>query len=301
MTGDTITPSSGAEPEGVASAGARLHEARMAAGLSIDAVAQQLKLAPRQVRAMEEDDFAQLPGRTFIRGFVRNYARLLRLDVDAVLADLPEPELSPSLDRPSLAPTTRAMGEMPADLQPKRSASRWAIPLVLLAIIAAGIAYELTRPGSELALLLGVHRPGAERSGPVGASPTAVDPTPAVPLPNPIAPDSERGASNTAAPAGDGAAVPAAPVAAAAAPTEANADPALVLVFRATSWVEVKDGKGNILLSTIGYPGASHAIGGTPPIEVVLGNAEAVAVTWHGVAFDSTPHTRQNVAKFTLK
>jgi cytoskeleton protein RodZ len=180
---------------------------------------------------MEEDDFAQLPGRTFIRGFVRNYARLLRLDVDAVLADLPEPELSPSLDRPSLAPTTRAMGEMPADLQPKRSASRWAIPLVLLAIIAAGIAYELTRPGSELALLLGVHRPGAERSGPVGASPTAVDPTPAVPLPNPIAPDSERGASNTAAPAGDGAAVPAAPVAAAAAPTEANADPALVLVF----------------------------------------------------------------------
>ena len=63
--------------------------AREAAGLSIDAVAQQLKLAPRQVKALEEDDFAQLPGRTFIRGFMRNYARLVRLDPEALLASLP--------------------------------------------------------------------------------------------------------------------------------------------------------------------------------------------------------------------
>ena len=74
-----------------------------------------------------------------------------------------------------------------------------------------------------------------------------------------------------------------------------------MLVFRATSWVEVKDAKGTIVLSTMGYPGASHAVGGALPLEVVLGNAEAVQVSWRGAAFDSTPHTRQNVAKFTLK
>jgi cytoskeleton protein RodZ len=39
-------------------------------------VAQQLKLAPRQVRALEEENFGMLPGRTFTRGFMRNYARL---------------------------------------------------------------------------------------------------------------------------------------------------------------------------------------------------------------------------------
>ena len=66
-----------------------LRMAREAAGLSIDAVAQQLKLAPRQVKALEDDDFAELPGRTFVRGFVRNYARLLRLDPEAVVAALP--------------------------------------------------------------------------------------------------------------------------------------------------------------------------------------------------------------------
>jgi cytoskeleton protein RodZ len=60
--------------------GARLRSAREHAGLSLDQVAQALKLAPRQVKALEDEDFAQLPGRTFARGFVRNYARLLGLD-----------------------------------------------------------------------------------------------------------------------------------------------------------------------------------------------------------------------------
>ncbi len=57
--------------------------------MSLDAVAQQLKLAPRQVRALEDDDWQRLPGRTFVRGFSRNYARFVRLDPDAVLAALP--------------------------------------------------------------------------------------------------------------------------------------------------------------------------------------------------------------------
>ena len=70
------------------STGAILAQAREAAGLSIEDVAVQLKLAPRQVVASERDDFASLPGRTFVRGFVRNYARLLKLDVDAALAAL---------------------------------------------------------------------------------------------------------------------------------------------------------------------------------------------------------------------
>ena len=73
-----------------ATAGSLLRDAREAAGISLDSVAQQLKLHLRQVKALEDDDFAQLPGRTFIRGFIRNYARLLRLDPAVVLAALPD-------------------------------------------------------------------------------------------------------------------------------------------------------------------------------------------------------------------
>src|SRR4029453_10576049 len=73
----TISPNIGPATEPARpSAGTLLHLAREEAGLTLDAVAQQLKLAPRQVKAIEDDDFAGLPGRTFVRGFVRNYARL---------------------------------------------------------------------------------------------------------------------------------------------------------------------------------------------------------------------------------
>jgi len=61
-------------------AGGMLRAAREAAGMTLDTAAQQLKLAPRQVTALEEGDFASLPGRTFVRGFLRNYARLVHVD-----------------------------------------------------------------------------------------------------------------------------------------------------------------------------------------------------------------------------
>ena len=116
-------------PNDAAAAGALLRAAREAAGLSVAAVAQQLKLAPRQVAALEEGDFTKLPGRTFVRGFMRNYARLLQLDSDAVLAALPENVAAPSLEHPSLAPTPRPMGELPAEVHAKPNPARWAIPL----------------------------------------------------------------------------------------------------------------------------------------------------------------------------
>lgn len=269
-----------------ASAGTRLREGREAAGLSIDAVAQQLKLAPRQVTALEDDNFAALPGRTFIRGFVRNYARLLRLDAAAVLAALPEGDAAPSLDRPSLATTTRTMGELPAELHAKSSSARWAIPLALLAIVAIAAVYEWTRIAPSSA------RTGADTK----AAPTATPMAPPVPAQGPAfilpAPSSTPPAEPAKSGATDTGAVPVAAM---------PGNSPLVLVFRGSSWVEIKDAKGALLLSTMGFPGATHAVDGVAPLDVVIGNAEAVAITVRGDAFDLTPHTKQNVAKFTVK
>jgi cytoskeleton protein RodZ len=270
----------------------------MAAGLSIDAVAQQLKLAPRQVKALENDDYAQLPGRTFVRGFMRNYARLVRLDPDAVLASLPEAGMAPSFDHSSLAPTTRGMGEMPADLHGKSGSARWAIPMALVTIIAIAILYEFARPLAEYgkatmpdknaALTSAPSAPSAPTSG----APSAPDVTPTAaaqpPAGDPAAPG---GTAGSKAPRGETVATPSA----------SSADTPLVFAFRGTSWIEVKDAKGAVVLSTIGYPGAMHAVSGTAPFEVVLGNAEAVTVTWRGTPFDSTPYVKQNVAKFSIK
>lgn len=285
MTDESATPLRDDAPPPAATAGARLREAREAAGLSIDAVAQQLKLAPRQVKALEEDDFAQLPGRTFIRGFMRNYARLVRLDPEALLASLPEGGAAPSLDHPALAPTTRVIGELPADASAKPRGARWAIPLALAAIVAIGVVYEFARPPAE--------------HGKAPAGKTAVAPAAPAPAPAPATVDAHRPAAPAETTAPAVASVPS--TTEVVAPAAVAGDAPLALAFRGTSWVEVKDGKGTIVLSTIGYPGATHAVGGALPLEVVLGNAEAVTVTWRGAPFDAAPFTKQNVAKFTVK
>ncbi|MFO1323369.1 MAG: DUF4115 domain-containing protein [Burkholderiales bacterium] len=292
MNSDPALPVGADAPAPPLSAGGRLREARTQAGLTIDAVAQQLKLAPRQVRALEDDDFAQLPGRTFIRGFLRNYARLVRLDPDEVLATLPDAVAAPSLDHPSLTSTTRVMGELPADMPGKPSTARWAIPLALATIVAIGVLYEFARPLADQVRSVTTGKPSAAPAATAPASPAA-----------PAAPGAAD--ATPTAPAADGTAPVAAPAAAAPVDTAAPAAPAgdapLVLVFRGTSWVEVKDAKGAIVLSTIGYPGATHAVGGAQPLEVVLGNAEAVTVTWRGAPFDVAPYIKQNVAKFSVR
>jgi histidyl-tRNA synthetase len=99
-------------------------------------VAQQLKLSPRQVRALETDDFTRLPGRTFVRGFVRNYARLVALDPELVLGALPGGAETPTLVAPTLHPTAPTIGELPTSERTKAPWTRWAIPLSLAAIVA---------------------------------------------------------------------------------------------------------------------------------------------------------------------
>ena len=299
MTEGADTLASDAAPDGVVAAGTLLREGREAAGLTVAAVAQQLKLAPRQIVALEEGDFAKLPGRTFIRGFLRNYARLLRLDPDAVIAALPEAATPAAYEHPSLAPTPRPMGELPADVHSRPSAARWAIPLALVAVVTVAAVYEIARPPAEHSRSGVIDKPALPAAPVADKVPAAAVPgNTTTALPNPLgSPDDKAGAgTDTAVPnanAGE------APVAAAAASDAANAP--VVLSFQGSSWVEVRDSTGTLVLSVTGNAGETQGVGGRAPFDVVLGNASAVSVTWLGRAFDTVPFTRQKVAKFTLR
>lgn len=72
------------------SVGQQLRAARLEAKLSITDVAQALKFSPRQIELLEQDAHADLPGMTIVRGFVRSYSRLLKLDTTALLKILDE-------------------------------------------------------------------------------------------------------------------------------------------------------------------------------------------------------------------
>lgn len=62
-----------------------LRESRKAKGLSLDQVEAQLKIRRRLLQALEEEQFDALPAPVFAKGFLKNYARLLDLDLDHVL------------------------------------------------------------------------------------------------------------------------------------------------------------------------------------------------------------------------
>jgi transcriptional regulator with XRE-family HTH domain len=65
-------------------AGARLREARLAAGLDIEEIAARTRVSRRHLEAIEQDRYAQLASRTYAVGFSRAYARAVGLDERAI-------------------------------------------------------------------------------------------------------------------------------------------------------------------------------------------------------------------------
>jgi len=79
------TPQEQAVPS-VATPGAQLAAQREALGLTVEQIADQLKLATRQVRALEAGDYDALPNMAVVRGFVRAYAKVVKLDAMPLVA-----------------------------------------------------------------------------------------------------------------------------------------------------------------------------------------------------------------------
>lgn len=320
---DAIDTARAAASAGRTTAGATLKAAREAAGLSVDAVAHQLKLAPRQVKALEDDDYQRLPGRTFVRGFARNYARFVQLDADSVLALMPAPESAPALERPTLAASRRPMGEIPTERVTGPTAARLLIPLLLAIVAVAGI-YEYLRSPSALfrgawpsfgtpAAPKAPAAPATAVPAPSAMSPGATPGTTTTRLPNPATDSSSRVASTGAkesagaAAAAPDAGAPGASTSVPGAGTKASGagaatgDALLILAFKGTSWVEVKDASGRLVLQMTGGAGMTQTVTAAPPLELALGNAPDVTVMFRGQSLDLAPYTRGNVARVALK
>ena len=78
-------------------------------------------------------------------------------------------------------------------------------------------------------------------------------------------------------------------------------DAPLMLAYAGPSWTEIRDRTGTLLVSRLVAADAVEGVRGTPPFEVVLGNAHAVTLTYRGQTIDLSAYTRQNVARLTLQ
>lgn len=116
------------------SPGATLAAGRNAMGWSVEQVASQLRLARRQILSLEADDYAALPEPAIVRGFVRAYGKLVKLDADALVALI--------IVEPSFEKTKPLVGiHLASSLAPTRISGKKSIGFAIKLVLGAlGIA-----------------------------------------------------------------------------------------------------------------------------------------------------------------
>lgn len=272
-----------AEPAPAPTVGGLLRAAREAKGIVIADAARQLKLGVRQLEALEADDFGKLPGPTFVRGFIRNYAKLLHADPQPMLDAYQS--TGPRLPAQVIASQN---DQISFTENPKNHPLRYGL-ILAGALLLAGYALHEWSP-------LSVGRKAATVAE--EATPLLLPRPEAAPLPKPAGPAPRAAEAPAAGPA---AAVTAPAVPAVPAPQAAPQDlPSLVLAFSGDSWVEVRDRDGRIIFSQLNLANTQQTVQGNPPFDLVIGNAPAVKLSYKGRPVDLTAFTRAEVARIKL-
>jgi cytoskeletal protein RodZ len=174
-----LTPNAGA------SIGETLKDARETQRLSLQQAAQATRIKRDFLQALENDDFAALPGTTYTKGFLRNYGRFLNLDVEMLLNRYRET----AGDQEQVVSTAPAI----RPIRHPRPLTATMLILVFMMLLAGAFVYYL---GNQLARYEATRRalasPSAAQESAAVALP-AYEPTPsplvaATPVPTPAPP-----------------------------------------------------------------------------------------------------------------
>ena len=159
----------------------QLRRAREQQQLDVYQVAETTKIKTDHIRALESGNFDIFSAPVYIRGFVRGYATMLKLDVKAILADLDgELKLSDKFrDPPPLTKSPRS----PLDfVMLQLSRMNWRVAFAaaaLLLFVILGVALFRSRSGKAVDplkdLAPGLYQPRTNQAGdtlPLPVAPT---------------------------------------------------------------------------------------------------------------------------------
>jgi cytoskeleton protein RodZ len=263
------------------SSGSKLARAREAQDMSVADVARALRLGVKQIEALEANDYDKLPGRTFVRGFVHNYARLVNLDPDHLVA-----EYFPVQQEAETQYIQVPSQQIRFSEHHSKPWLKWlATSFVLVALISWGVLVWL---GPESVKPVVTDKPAA----PTVPALSEETPTPAVA----VTPEVAAPAENIAPPATENVA----PLAATA-PLTSVTQARVLLSFTGPAWVEVQDKNGKKIHSQNNPAGTQQTVEGTPPLSLVIGSAPNVKLTYKGQPVDLTAFTKADVARLTLE
>ncbi len=279
----------------VTKVGAQLRAMREVKGLSVADVAAQIRLAPRQIEALEADDMASLPELAFVRGFARSYAKLLGMDAQPLLDSLPNPYANSELHMPSSV-------EVPFNVrQLSMQQSRvWLIAAGVIATFAIIFAlWNRAAPHPVSAAVVveqAIELPIPAESAPISSEPVDAADALAAALVAPIAAQVKAPEALSRVPVTTQAvAVSSVPV--------SNNGAQLRLVFATESWVEITDMSGKTLSSGHHAAGSELNFKTMGPYQVVIGNASSVQLFRRGKPFDLSSYINKSsdVARLTVE
>ncbi|XBS68788.1 cytoskeleton protein RodZ [Acerihabitans sp. KWT182] len=314
--------------------GGRLRQAREQMGLSQQAVAERLCLKVSTVKEIEEDRANPNLASTFLRGYIRSYARLVHVSEEEIL---PMMAKQAPVRASKVAPMqTFALGKTRKKRDGWLMGFTWLILFVVVGLTGAwwwqnhqAQQKDITDMADQSSAKLnqggdsdsaaaggqsGDDNTGTDDAGqPPADQPAGNDAAAAGGNGNPPATPSQPGTSAAAANNGanaNGAASPAAaqnnapaaapassPTQPAPAPAAAEADASangLVMSFTADCWLEVSDATGKKLFSGTQRPGGKLSLAGQAPFKLKIGAPAAVQIQYQGKPVDLSRYVRSN-------
>lgn len=301
--------------------GAILRASREEQNLSLQEIATRLRLSVKQIEALESDNFSALPEPTIVRGFIRNYAKQLKIDVAPLLVAYSA--LAPTSEPHEMIVKPSANMKMTSYKKPNTGLYVLLGVAILLAlgiwlfyqnyVQKPSLTKEIADIGNiEVLPLPEPALPKAEREASLQPSTelalphaqdasqmTAEIPETITEATNPVPTEQNIQAQLTTPP--ETASSVAAP------PLE---EPEMVakvgmgrIELSATqeTWVSVIDGNGNEVYSRTIFAGSREVINAKLPVDITVGNAGATNLSMNGKSFDLAPYSRNNVAHIKLE
>lgn len=264
------------------SPGGMLSAARQRLNLSVPDVARQLRLSARQIEALEADDFGKLPGHTFVRGFIRNYAKVVQLDSGTLLGMAEQ--MMPPQPAHSILPEAEDIPFSTGRDKTWRNYVLAGLVVALLPLLIYEAYREKTPQSAPVKQTSADIRPAAQSQIQSAAQAEAARAVPGKPFMG-----VPSGQDNLAQ-AGEQAAV-----------NFPNSGENMIrMAFARDSWVEIRDRDGKTIFSQLNPGGTEQVIKGNPPFFLVIGNAAHVKLAYNEQPVDLTPHIKIEVARFTL-
>ncbi|MCI0749512.1 MAG: DUF4115 domain-containing protein [Nevskiales bacterium] len=262
------------------SPGALLRQARERAGLSIEELAEQTKLAKNTLELLEQDDFSALSEPVYVRGYYRKIAKVLPV----VAAELIEGYVARGAPPRASAVPPRIPLAGGVDSGTSRRHRGQSLGWIAVIVVALSVLVFLTDENSPLRLPESRRIAADVRSG---VSSLNVNSMPAAAGTKPVSePD------NTDIPASSTIENPP------AVPVQNQ----LVLEFMEAAFVRVEDARGRALVVGLVRGGERKLLEGQPPYAVLLGNARNVKVFFNAQPVDFSPHIniQNSTARFTV-